>query len=383
MMNEICQQEKCTGCSACAETCPKDCIAMIPDGEGFFRPSVEESICVSCGLCQKVCPVNNPIRDDGKEPDAFAVRHRNAEIRKDSSSGGAFSALAMQTLAKGGAVIGAGFDKAYMVIHKVCFHESELDELRRSKYVQSDIHGTFREARMLLDSGKMVLFCGTPCQIGGIKAYLGKEYLNLYTVDFICHGVPSPAAWKKYLEFREKEAGKKAKGVSFRSKTKGWQKYSLEIHFQNGRKYCGAVSEDFYLRSFIMDMDLRPSCYHCDFKQIHRQADITLADFWGIDCMDTDWNDDTGVSLVMIHSEKGWKLMNAVDVDLEVRSVSLTDALACNPSMTQSVWKPALREHFMKDLNQLPFDKLHERYCGTGLASRVRRKVAQTFSKWK
>jgi len=381
--NEICKREKCTGCSACAEICPKGCIAMLPDGEGFLRPFVEKGVCVDCGLCQKICPINNPVLDDEKEPAAFAVRHRDERIRKISSSGGAFSALALQFLSQGGAVIGAGFDEAHMVIHKVCTNESDLDDLRRSKYVQSDIHGTYRNAKNLLEKGKMVLFCGTPCQVGGIKAYLGIEYPNLYTVDFICHGVPSPTAWKKYLEFREKEAGTIAKDISFRSKIMGWKKYSLEIYFQDDKKYSGIVGEDFYLRSFVMDMDLRPSCYQCQFKQLHRQADVTMADFWGIDRMDTAWNNDTGVSLVMIHSEKGRQLMNATEVDLEVQSVTLIDALASNPSMTHSVLKPALREQFMKDMHKLSFDKLHERYCGSGVTAKIRRKVAKCLNRLK
>lgn len=376
MANEICISEKCTGCSACAEVCPKKCIAMTPDSEGFLRPTIEGKICVDCGLCRKICPVNNPIQNDEKKPDAFAVKHRDEKIRTASSSGGAFSALAKQILTQGGAVIGAGFDEAHMVIHKVCTNESDLDELRRSKYVQSDIHGVFWETKKLLKNGKRVLFCGTPCQVDGLKAYLGKEYSGLYTVDFICHGVPSPTAWKKYLEFREKEASAVANRVSFRSKIVGWKNYALEINFQDGKKYTGVVGTDFYLRSFIMDMDLRPSCYQCQFKQLHRQADVTLADFWGVDRMQFDWNDNRGVSLVMIHSEKGKQLMNAAAMDLDVQPVPLEDALASNPSMTHLVRKPALRAWFMKDLHKLPFDKLHKKYCGTSIAAKIRRKIA-------
>ena len=383
MMNEICQWETCTGCSACAETCPKDCIAMIPDGEGFLRPSIEKNLCVSCGLCQTVCPANNPIQEEGKEPDAYAVRNRDEKIRKVSSSGGVFSALAKRILAQGGAVIGAGFDEEYMVIHKVCTSESELDELRRSKYVQSDVHGTYRKTKEILQNGETVLFCGTPCQIGGLKAYLGIEYPNLYTADFICHGVPSPGVWKKYLEYRETEAGASVNGISFRSKAAGWQNYSMEIRFADHSKHCEVVSKDSYLRSFIMDMDLRPSCYQCQYKQLHRLSDVTLADFWGIERVykNTMWNDDTGVSLVMIHSEKGHTLMKAAEVDLEAHPVSLREALACNPSMTQSVRKPALRERFMKDLHQLPYDKLHEKYCGAGIAPKIRRTLVGIIRK--
>ena len=381
MADDICKYEKCTGCSACEEICPKGCITMLPDAEGFLRPSISEDVCVNCGLCQKTCPVRNYIQDDGKEPEAFAVRHKDEKIRKVSSSGGAFSALAMQVLKQEGAVVGAGFDEQHSVVHKVCTDAASLDELRRSKYVQSDIHGTFREAKSLLENGRDVLFCGTPCQVGGIVAFLGREYPNLYTVEFICHGVPSPKAWKKYLAFLEGRAHSTAKQISFRSKTAGWKNYSMEIQFDNSTQFSETVRKDLYLRSFIMDMDLRPSCYQCAFKQLHRQADLTIADFWGSDQLDTAWNDDSGVSLVMVHSEKGQQLLDAAKVDLDTISVLFADAVASNPSMTKSVKKTALRDRFMQDMDKLPFDRLHEKYCGTGLTAKIRRKVATVFIK--
>lgn len=380
---EICNKEFCTGCSTCAEICPKGCITMFPDKEGFLRPSVTQNLCISCGLCQKTCPVNNPPEDDGKEPLAYAARHRDENILKISSSGGAFSALAVQILAEGGAVIGAGFNEQHMVVHKVCSSVSSLNELRRSKYVQSDIHGTFGEAQTLLLNGKKVLFCGTPCQVAGIKAYLGRDFPNLYTVDFICHGVPSPAAWTKYLEFQKNKVKSAVRSVSFRSKTTGWKNYSLKITFVDEIMYTNTVGKDNYLRSFIMDMDLRPSCYQCQFKQIHRQADITLADFWGSSRLNTHWNDDAGVSLVLVHSEKGRRLLHVAEADLDTKPVPFTDAVAGNPSMTHSVRKPALRDRFMTDLHRMPFDKLHEKYCGTGLTARIRRKVAQNLDRLK
>ena len=375
MIDEICKRERCTGCSACAQVCPRGCIAMQPDAEGFLRPVICGERCVSCGLCQKTCPVNHPVDDDGQKPAAFATRHKDEETRRLSSSGGVFSALAKQVLSRGGAVIGAGFDEAHMVIHKVCTDESGLDELRRSKYVQSDIHGTFKEARKLLQNGKPVLFCGTPCQVGGIKAFMSKDEPGLYTVDFICHGVPSPAVWKKYLAFREQQVGAAAEQVSFRDKRTGWQNYSLCIGFKNHARYCNTVRQDMYLRSFIMNMILRPSCSQCAFKQIHRQSDLTIADFWSIDQLDTTWNDDSGVSLVMVHTPKGQKLLSDAAAELETRTVPFDAAVASNPSMTHSVQKNILRDRFMRDLDRLPFDQLHEKYCGTGIAAKIRRKV--------
>ena len=379
MHNEICSRDACTGCSACAQSCPKQCISMFPDEEGFLRPVINEDKCVNCGKCRKVCSAVHPIEDDGILPRAFAAAHLDDEIRNISSSGGMFSAFSAAVLERGGAIIAAGFDEHFRVIHKVCTCEETLNELRRSKYVQSDINGMYQEARRRLESGQIVLFCGTPCQIGGLFAFLGKEYPNLYSVDFICHGVPSPKLWEKYLNFREKKVNARVTDVSFRNKITGWKNYSMRIWFENGGEYCGTVSRDYYLRSFIMDMDLRPSCYQCRFKQLHRQADITLADFWGIREAAPSLADDKGMSLVLVHSEKGTELMELVRDTVRWSEVDCDKALQSNPSVTMSVSRPGLRKRFMKDANRLPFDKLYEKYCGTGLTAKVRRKLASLY----
>ena len=377
MNDEICMRENCTGCEACASVCNRDCIKMIPDEEGFMRPFVDEKTCVDCGMCRKVCPINNCILDDEAEPLSLAAKNVDEHVRKRSSSGGVFSALAMYILEQNGLVTGAGFDENHQVVHKVCTELNKLDELQRSKYVQSRIGSVYREIKRYLNDDKQVLFCGTPCQVSGLKAYLGKEYNKLYTVDFICHGVPSPYAWSKYLSYREKTAKSKIKEVSFRSKLTGWKKYYMQLDFQNGMCFTSQVTEDIYLRSFIMNMNLRPSCYHCQFKQKHRQADITLGDFWGVEDYLSDWNDDKGVSLVMIHSHKGRNLFDSCGTVLESVPVSFADAIRSNPSMNNSSNKPALRDSFMKDLRRLPYNKLYRKYCSMIVTSRIRRKIAQ------
>lgn len=373
---EICEKEKCTGCSACAQICPKQCITMKPDGEGFLRPGIDESVCVDCGHCRKVCPINQPLEDDGALPMAFAAKHMDDDIREASSSGGVFSALASYLLILGGAVIAAGFDKNYRVVHKVCTCEDSLDELRRSKYVQSDINGMYREAKQRLEKGQKVLFCGTPCQIGGLIAFLGKPYSNLYTVDFICHGVPSPKLWAKYLAFRQKESKADVRNVSFRNKVSGWANYSMRLWFDNGTEYCSTVREDYYLRTFIMNMDLRPSCNQCKFKQVHRLSDITLADFWGIKEVNPSFADDKGISLVLVHSEKGQELIGEIQEKVQLSEVDCVAALQSNPSFTKSVSVPSLRNRFMEEADLLDFAKLHDKFCGTSFPSRIRRKIA-------
>lgn len=376
MMDEICKHDACTGCSACAQACPKQCIAMQPDEEGFLRPAIDQSVCVQCGKCRKVCPINQPSEDDGTLPMAFAAKHLDDNVRDASSSGGVFSALASFLLNLGGAVIAAGFDDNFRVIHKVCTCEDSLDELRRSKYVQSDINGMYREAKQRLEMGQKVLFCGTPCQIGGLIAFLGKPYSNLYTVDFICHGVPSPKLWAKYLAFRQSKSNANVKNVSFRNKVSGWVNFSMRLWFEDGTEYCSTVREDYYLRSFIMDMDLRPSCNQCKFKQVHRLADITLADFWGAEKVNPSFADEKGISLVLVHSEKGQDLIRVIQEKVQLSEVDCAAALQSNPSFTKSVSMPPLRNRFMKEADSLDFAKLHDKYCGTSLSSRIRRKIA-------
>lgn len=376
MFDEICVHEDCTGCSACFSVCPKGCICMVTDREGFLRPVIDKTQCIECGKCRSVCPVNREWKDDGKVLAAYAGVNKNIDIRIRSSSGGLFSAFAEAVLKTGGAVVGAGFDEDFSVMHKVCTDVNALEEMRRSKYAQSRIGTAYQDVKTLLDAGKNVLFCGTPCQVGGLLTFLGKEYHNLYTVDFICHGVPSPAVWERYIGFRKEKAQAEITDVSFRSKETGWKCYSLHIDFADDSVYSAKVSDDLYLRSFLMDMNLRPSCYQCQFKQIHRQSDITLADLWGAECMVKDWNDDKGVSLVLIHSAGGQRLMELCSDNTEIVPVSLETAIANNPSITKSVSRPALRDAFMSDVNRIPFDKLHEKYCGNNLGARIRRKIA-------
>jgi len=375
MITEICKHSKCTGCSACSSACPKQCISMQADMEGFLHPVIDHGKCVECGKCQRICPINNEVYDDEKKPETFAVRNKDAEVLAQSSSGGLFSALAHYTLKHNGAVIGACFDENYRVVHRVCTDISKVDELRRSKYVQSEIGTTYRNAKQLLDDGNMVLFCGTPCQVGGLRAYLEKEYEKLFTIDFICHGVPSPMAWERYKDFMGAKPDK-LKKVTMRSKRYGWKKYSMDIEYCDGTIQSNKVNEDLYLRSFIMDLDLRLSCYECQFKQVHRISDITMADFWGSEKAYNIWNDDKGISLAMIHSEKGKELLNQCGEYIDSFSVPFDDAIASNPSMIKSVSKQYLRKPFLRTVKRFGFDKAYAKCCGNGYGAKIRRVIS-------
>lgn len=382
-MDKICKDELCTGCSTCSSGCPKQCISMVQDDEGFYRPVVDQAQCIECGICRKLCPINNSPVDDRKKPLSFAAYSVDEEIRLSSSSGGIFTILAEEIIDRGGVVFGARYDDAFNVEHIVARDKSELLKMRGSKYVQSKIGEIYRKTRIYLEQGDTVLFTGTPCQIGGLYAYLKKDYDNLYTQDIICHGVPSPLIWRRYLSFIETENHSKATSVEFRNKSTGWKQYSLFINLENGSSYQMRNIEDTYLRSFIMNMTLRQSCENCLFKHIHRQADITLSDFWGIEEIMPDWNDNRGTSIVMIHSPKGKELFDAISDRICRKEVSFDSCIKFNPSMINATGYNYLRKRFIRDCKTMPFERVYQKYCGSSALSKLRRKMALIIRKIK
>lgn len=379
-MKVICDYNSCTGCSACANICPKSCITMNPDQDGFLHPNIDIKNCINCKLCFKTCPINNQYVDDKKKPFAIAAMNKDLKIRLASSSGGIFSVLAEYVIDNDGVVFGASFDKSFNVEHIACANKEELRNLRGSKYLQSNINGTYKYAKEVLDSGKFVLFSGTACQIAGLKSYLGKEYEKLYTNDIICHGVPSPKVWQKYKVFQSMGIDSEIETINFRSKIDSWKKYSIRFLYKNGLEYTEIINNNKYMRCFLMDLCLRPSCYECRFKQIHRQADITLADFWGVESILPLMNDDKGTSLVLIHSKKGRELMEKILYKIDSSVVDFDESIKQNPSMMQSATKPPLRGRFMRDLDRFDFEKVYLKYCSSNFLSRLRRKLSKIFN---
>ncbi len=373
---KICDEEICSGCGACRNVCPVGAIEMSKNDEGFKYPKIDYEKCIECGKCRNICPVINVTPDTGILPEVYAVVHKDDEKRKKSSSGGAFTAFAEYILGEGGAVIGAGFDDKNNVVHKCIENIDDLDGLKGSKYVQSEIGNSYVQAKAFLEEGRKVLFVGTPCQIGGLLAYLGdKNYENLFTVDFICHGVPSPLVWRKYLMESEAKNGAKAKTVSFRNKNLGWQTYSMKIDYENGEEYVNLVNKDTYLLGFVGNLFLRPSCHLCSYKHIGRQSDITMGDFWGIEEFVPELSENKGVSIVMAHSKKARELLDSVSGNLEIYEQSIDNVLKKNTSLTASVKPSKLRKSFFKNLEKKSFDRLIHFYFGGGIISKINRKV--------
>lgn len=370
-MIHIIDKSKCCGCNACVQRCPKQCITMQEDEEGFLYPMVNQSVCIDCGLCEKICPILNP--NESRQPlRVFAAKNRNEDQRLRSSSGGIFILLAEHIIKQGGVVFGARFDKNWEVEHAYAETLEELEPLMRSKYVQSRIGNTYKEAEQFLKQGRQVMFVGTPCQIAGLKKFLRKEYENLLAVDFICHGVPSPGVWRRYLKEikseRSEGAGKnsvlssslKSKsvitGINFREKQLGgygWKKYGFVVYAMlpdKGDKNTVLLSTTFgsntYMKGFLSNLYLRPSCYKCPAKAGRSTSDLTIGDFWGIAKFKPEFDDDKGVGAILVYTLKGELILNSMDI--EVLQMNYSEVTDCNPVIYSSVVIPLKRKLFWK-----------------------------------
>jgi coenzyme F420-reducing hydrogenase beta subunit len=342
-MIEIKDKKDCCGCHACAMVCVKHCITMQADEQGFLYPVVDKDACNDCSLCNKVCPVIN--QNKPRKPlKVYAAKNKNEEVRRQSSSGGIFTLLAEKIIAEGGVVFGARFDEEWNVIHSWVDTIEGIEAFRGSKYVQSTIGSTYREAKGFLKQGRKVLFSGTPCQIAGLKKYLCKDYDNLLTVDVVCHGVPSPLVWRTYLdEFRKKLLAERnveknsshlsiddlpvITDISFRDKRNGWKNYGFRLRYittetlnsfpysviKNETEILHPSKTNVFMKGFLADLYLRPSCHACTARMGKSYSDISIADFWGVKDYYPEFDDDKGVGLILLYTDKGISVFSALD----------------------------------------------------------------------
>ncbi len=310
------------------------------------------------------------------EGEAFAVMGNEEDIREKSSSGGVFYLMARYVLSQGGVVFGAAFDDTYHAVKHIAAESlDDLKKLQGAKYLQSEIGLSYALAKEYLEQGRLVLFTGTPCQTAGLKAFLNREYDHLYLLDIVCHGVPSPAVWDDYLTHLEEQYGGKAKSVSFRDKTFGWEKYLLRIEMDNGAVYSNDRANDLYMRGFLHNCFLRPSCFACAHKGTAHSADVTLGDFWGIGEVCPQLQDGKGTSLVIVSSPKGAFLMEQIRENIRMQKVALDDAIKYNPSMIQSATHNPSSEKFEKEFREKPIKVVLKRYCAMSKFKKIKRAI--------
>jgi len=383
-MINITDKKQCCGCNACGDVCGKQAIIFKTDNEGFWYPEVDMEKCVDCGLCEKVCPIiakaNHIERRD--EPNVYAAYTKDEAIRLDSTSGGIHSMLALKMYEQSAYIGGAVYNPNHTVSQIVDDNPARLPEIRSSKYLQSNSEGVYKEIKKLLKEGKKVFFCGTPCQIHALYNVVGKDLDNLITCDFICRGVNSPKVFLKYMEMQERQFGAKATEIKFKNKKWGWHNFSLRVNFENGKEYCKDRWHDLFFIGYLQAGNFtRPSCYECQFKGFPQKSDITLADFWGIETLDKSMDQDKGTSLVMVNSEKGQKLFDAIKDMIEWRRFTMDDARKGNPAMESSL-SPAKpnREEFFSDLDKLPFEKVAEKHFPSPSKSRMLKQRIRPFA---
>lgn len=364
-MINITNKVDCCGCNACGDICTHNAITFKTDIEGFWYPDVDNGKCVDCGQCEKVCPImhkSTAIRYT--EPRVFAAYNKDKSVRIDSTSGGIHSALAEYMYNQNAYVCGAIYNQDHTVRHFVSNDRSDLSNIRSSKYLQSSSTGVFREIKKLLKDGHKVFFCGTPCQVHALNNYVGNIAEHLYSCDFVCRGVNSPKVFLKYMDMLERQFGAKATSIKFKAKKWGWHNFSMRIKFANEREYCKDRYHDMFFIGYLQAGNFsRPSCYECQFKNFPQKSDITLGDFWGIEDIDKSMDQDLGTSLVMVNSDKGMSLFNAIKSNIIYKEFSLEQAHIGNPAIAISLHASSEnRKDFFEAINREPFDVVARKF---------------------
>lgn len=366
-MIQIKNKVDCCGCNACGDICAHEAITFKTDIEGFWYPVVDLNKCTDCHLCEKVCPIIN-IKDlkknDLPRSICYAAEHKNLEVVFDSTSGGLFSALADIMYKNGGYVGGAIYNEDFSVRQYISNKKSDLPKLRSSKYLQSNLEGFYAQVRDLVKKGEKVLVCGSPCQMAALRAFLRKDYDNLIIADFICRGTNSPKVWRKYLDSFEERYGSKVVYCKAKSKEYGWRNLTQKVILENGKAYYETKDQNNYTKGYLQtNAYCRPACYECKFKGFPRIADITLADFWGIEKIDPNFEKNLGTSLVMVNSKKGETYFENVKKRINYLEMPFEKSIAGNVALIQSLPPSKIdRIAFFEDLDKLTFIELVQKY---------------------
>lgn len=363
-------KDNCCGCGVCSNACPKGCITMKADTEGFLYPQIDTSECINCGKCKKVCPFLGEKKESVIQATYAAISDNNTD-RQKSSSGGVFALFARTIIRDSGVVVGTRLSRDCRTAEVIAIEDvHELEMLMGSKYVQSSAGNVYQVVKGYLEVNRKVLFTGTPCQVTGLKKFLGKDYENLFCVEIICHGVPSPKLWEKYVEHMETRYKAHMTRVNFRCKDKSWREFGINEEYGN-KAYFALKEDDPYMQMFLKNYSLRESCYSCKIKG-YSVADITVGDFWGIeDCL-PNMNDGKGTSLILVKSEKGNALLEQIRGMCRLKECDYSKAIRKNSAEVHSVPKPQLRDPFFADMNQMSFRRLSRKYLESRLIKRLK-----------
>jgi len=362
----ILNKNQCCGCTACYSTCPTDAINMMPDVEGYLYPSIDGTKCIQCGKCLDVCSSTNFYSE---KQHVFYCKSMDDALRKRSSSGGLFTAIAEYCLKRKGLVCAVGYsDNCTECLHKIIDSVEDLDDLRRAKFIQSKKYDVFNRLMQALLFDRLVFFCGTPCEVGGLRQFLDKDFENLITADLICGCVSSPKVYERYTTYMEEKYGSVIKSVNFKDKRKGWNNEgkAIAITFANGEEYYNSIFEDDYCVSFHSRYNIRPSCFHCKYRSVYRVADITLGDFWGIEHYVDNVVDRIGTSMAIVNTAKGLNILNSLynmevgEVDLDIHEYSIK--YNCRIDQDPPEMPSTQRTVFYEDIKNEPFNVVSEKY---------------------
>lgn len=382
-MITISEKVNCCGCAACYSVCPTQSISMDIDTEGFCYPTVDLETCINCGRCEQVCPILHPTEEHPFEQSAYLFQNSDETVRLESTSGGAFSAIAELVIDNNGVVFGATFDQGLTVRHIFTESREDLKWFRNSKYVQSEIGETFRQTKQFLDIGRQVCFSGTPCQIEGLKHFLKKDYPNLLTIDIVCRAVPSPLVFQKYLSYQRNKLGIKVSKVVFRDKHPyGYQRSVMAFYTdaQENPVYFSGIESDPYLRAFFSSICNRPSCYACKFKKRYRISDLTLWDCFEIDSWEHRMDDNKGASRILAHSAKGNNIIEQIKgKHSRVYSVDPDQITSGAKELTNSVTVSPKRDEFFSDMQTFTENELFNKYFPLTRKVKIE-KLARDFS---
>lgn len=372
----------CCGCTACATVCPTHAITMKPDYEGFVYPDINEETCVDCGLCTRICPLQEK---DNREaypetyPEVYAIKHKSDSVRMTSASGGFFSAISDYILEHGGVVYGAVYDDQFRVFHQRAEVTGVRNYMKGSKYVQSDLGDTFIKVKKDLRSKRLVLFTGTPCQIAGLNSYLGSEYSNLVTCDIICHGTSSPKVFQDYIQYLEAKHNSKIVSFLFRDKEQGWQAQKWKCEYENGTVEIDSKELLLYKNIFYSHVALRPSCHSCPHASLNRPSDITMGDFWGIENSLPEFKDDKGVSVILLHTKKGKQIFESIADNLLYMKSDTKNCL--QPNLQKPSPCSEQRESFWNDYEKYGFSYIVKKYGKDSWKTKIKRVGRKSLQK--